>query len=267
MIRKYVRPRQPDFVMPPHPTHHAAQASTRTARTQALADAFQLQTSYGSGSTGRKNSYKINSPQLRKVCQCRYKTIHPFSALLRMALPYALNSTKFVTLVLLSNSRHPEPALRMCQLRRRYDHATNATLLRYKSLFPRYEKCSMPLSERRAHPSNILTPSHDDIRQPRPIPEVPGSGTVWSNTSQLRQWNEWNAFQIQTMCSQIRTEFHALSGMVPSPHPDSRPIRPNQHDETRTLPKRFSSCSTPGPFSRVSRRTVGDDVYCEEPHL
>ena len=135
--------------------------------------------------------------------------------------------------------RHPTLMLHMCQLWPSYDHATNATLFRYESPFFRYEKCSMsiasPYLDRRHHPPRNSSPRHDEIRQPRPVPPNPLRGTTWSNTSQLRQWNEWNAFQIQITRPQLRTEFHSLSGAGPLPAPN---IPGPPHDEIHQLPIR-----------------------------
>ncbi len=122
--------------------------------------------------------------------------------------------------------RHPTLMLHMCQLWPSYDHATNATLFRYESPFFRYEKCSMsiasPYLDRRHRPPSILRSHHDEIRQPH---HSSPRGTTWSNTSQLRQWNEWNASQIQITRPQLRTEFHSLSGAGPFLTPNI-PLRP-----------------------------------------
>ena len=266
MIRKYVRPRQPDFVTPPHSTHHAAQASTGTAQHKHWQTLFSYKPATAVAVLAEKIATKLLAAATKSL-PVQIQNHPPLFTLLRMALPSALNSTKFVTLVLLSNSRHSEPALRMCQLRRRYDHATNATLLRYKSLFPRYEKSSMPLSERRAHPSNILTPSHDDIRQPLPIPEVPRSGTVWS------QYEPATAVERMELFSDTNNVLTDTDRVPPPiwrgtlPHPNSRPIHLNHHDETRTHRNVSRHAALPARLSCVSRRAVGDDVYCDRPHL
>ncbi len=70
------------------------------------------------------------------------------------------------------NARHPTPIRHMCQLRPSYDHSTNSTPRRYESRFFSYEgvECSYLCVD--ANPLNIPAPTHDEIRQPRPTPQI-----------------------------------------------------------------------------------------------
>ncbi len=160
---------------------------------------------------------------------------------------------------------HPTPTLHMCQLRPSYDHSTNSTPLRYESRFFSYESVECV----DANTPNIPAANHDEIRQPRPDPQISPRGTVWSNTSQLRQWNEWNASQIRIALSQLQTESHALSGMAPSLTQSPAPFAPIQHDETRPC-QRFSAGHhtpdihpAPGPSHKAERSCYG----CVPPSL
>ena len=94
--------------------------------------------------------------------------------------------------------------------------------------------------------SGLATPpAQDSLSTPRRNPptsfrpSICRGGTTWSNTGQLRQWNEWNPFQIQITRPQLRTEFHSLSGAGPLPAPNN-PVRPT----TKSINFQSANCQT-----------------------
>ena len=186
-------------LIPLHPTPHSTHVSaTAQLRPFDKFDTCQIQTTF---------------LQIRRVSKCR---MPPYLA--RRHRPPKTPSPHHDEIRQPLNPRRPTPMLHICQLRPSYDHATNATLFRYESPFVRYERCSM----------SIVSPYLGCRHQPsqrsrftlRRNPPTPCRGTGWSNTSQLQQWNEWNASQIQTVRPQLRTEFHTLSGLAPVALPD-----------------------------------------------
>ncbi len=266
MIRKYVRQRQPDFVTPPHPTHHAAQSSTRTARTQALADAFQLQTSYGSGSTGRKNSYKITRRSYEKSASADTKPSTPLvpSCAWHSPMPSTPRNSSL-------SSFSPIPAIRSLRYACvSYDADTTMLLMLRSSdtnrSSPDTKSVACPyLSVAPIRPTSLPSTT---TKSANPVPPPKSSPVRLIRQLRPRYHHATNATPPDTgkVASATKTVARPI-WRATVPHPDSRPIQPNQRGETRTPSKRFSSASTAGPFSRVSRRTVGDDVYCDEPHL
>ncbi len=127
------------------------------------------------------------------------------------------------------------PMLHMCQLRPSYDHATNATPLRYKSLFSRYEKCSMPLSERRTRPPKNPRPTP---RRNPPIPSHSRNPPPWNCPVQYEPATAVERMERLSDTNNVLTDTDRVPLPIcdgTAPHPDSRPIR---HYETRPQPQR-----------------------------
>ncbi len=121
-------------------------------------------------------------------------------------------------------SAQTAPVRLIRQLRPRYRHATNATPFRYEENRSSYEERRTPLSGLRPSPTQDFPPCHDEIRQPRPNPEI---SPLWNS---LVQYEPATAVERMERCSDTNHSFTATNrvplpichGTVP--HPNARPI-------------------------------------------
>ena len=132
------------------------------------------------------------------------------------------------------------------QLRPSYDHETNETPPRYKSLFFRYEKSLTPLSERRTRlPQN---PRPTPRRNP-PIPSNPGTPPQWNSLFQYEPATAVERMERLSDTNNVlsdtdRVPLPICDGTVP--HPSSRPHPPHPPlQNTTTIPARPSTPSRP----------------------
>ncbi len=237
MIRKHDVTRQPNSVMPPRPTHHAARRHSciplrpHTLLPQRISPT--LSPPQSPVVHPQCNSFISYAPATTmQLMQLLPDTNRPFSATNGVARPY-LRCNRHSPIsgrihhdeIRQALSRPQSPAIRRplytCVS---YAPATTTRQIRHlpdtNHLSPDTKSVEMSnvlLSGPTTPPAPIPAPHHDEIRHTRPASAISLHGTPWSNTSQLRQWNEWNASQIQISRSRLRTESHALSAMTPSP--------------------------------------------------
>ncbi len=190
-MQEHANPPQPNFVMPPRRTHHAARRhSCIPLRPHTL-------------------SFRRNPPP---------SSYHQIPAV-------------------------RPPILHMCQLRPSYDHSTNSTPPRYKLPFSRYEKCRnvecSPIwpyhASRPRFPSRITTKSATHASHPGIHPMQP-IGQLWPSydheTNETPPRYESNRYSYEERLTPYLAYYY-------SP-PNSRPIRPNHHDERSPYPQRLS---------------------------
>ena len=127
-------------------------------------------------------------------------------------------------------SAQTAPVRLIRQLRPRYNHATNATPFRYEENRSSYEERRTPLSGLRPSPTQDFPPCHDEIRQPRPAPEI---SPLWNS---LVQYEPATAVERMERRSDTNHSFTATNrvplpichGTVP--HPNARPHPPRHRD-------------------------------------
>ena len=126
----------------------------------------------------------------------------------------------------------------ICQLRPSYDHETNETPPRYEKNCSRYEARLTPLSERLTRPPKIpaTTPRRNPPTSSRPR-DLPPWESLFPIRASYASGNNGNTLRYEKY--RFRYESIPIPYLAPIcdgtvPHPNSRPIRPNHHYETRT---------------------------------
>ena len=114
------------------------------------------------------------------------------------------------------------PVLHMCQLRPSYGHATNATPLRYKSLFSRYERSSMFLSECRARPPKILGHTTTKYANPSQPPQPPAMQLISQLRPSYAHATNATPYRYETNCSRYEDCRTPLSERRARPPKDPR---------------------------------------------
>ena len=264
MMKEQARSPQPDSVMPPCPPPAAIPASS-SARTPRSHNEIRQTPAFPQSPAVHPqcNSFVSYGPATTmQLMQLLPDTNRSFSATKGVARPYLRCNPHCPTPKRIRHDeiRQPLYLVPTPAIQHQFDTCVSygpATTIRQIRHLPDTNRLS---SDRKSvELSNVLlsgptTPPSPGSRSAsrrnpptRPAPEISLRGPPWSNTSQLRQWNEWNASQIQITLSQLRTKFHALSAMAPSPTQIPRPICPNHHYETRSQSNEYRH---PDPHSK-----------------